>query len=567
MSADHGAITKTRQKGYVVGLDFGTASVRALMVGVADGEEVAVAEYTYPHGEGGVIGSGSDADLARQHPEDYVTGLRTVLAGVTAAAEARGVASEHVVGIGVDATSSTIVPLDDRLRPMCRHRSFCDSPSAMAWLWKDHTAHRESERITESAGVDRTIGDRLALLGGRSSAEWFWPKVWHAAEEDPTLFAATAIWLEVADWIPALLGGIEGPEKVVRNSSAAGHKAMFTRSMGGFPSVSTVTALSPALARVARGLPETVAPVGTVAACLGKDWARMTGLRPGTPISAGSIDAHAAGPGAHIRPGRMVKILGTSSCDLVVLPTDWEVTAIPGVAGVVRDSIIPGMWSVEAGQSAVGDMYDWVSRLTGRSQRELTEAATEISPGSTGLLMLDWVNGNRSILADQRLSAVAVGLTITTTPAQLYRAAIEATAFGARTIVEHIASYGIPIDEIVVTGGIAKKNPLVMQILADVLGMPMSTAATTQGSALGSAIAAAVAAGAAAGGWDTFEDAMEAMTHASPESFVPRVDSCAMYDTLYREYRLIHDRYGSASEQDDEGLIKRLLAMRDKRRR
>src|SRR3989454_2317877 len=452
---------------YSIGLDYGTNSVRTVIVNVSNGREVATAVWDYKQGEKGVLLS-RDPNLARQHPADYVTGTQASIKKAMAAArrDVRGFRPEQVIGIGVDTTGSTPLPVDAIGRPLAFDRRFAKNPAAMAWLWKDHTGVSEAAEITELAGKIRP--HFLAKCGGTYSSEWFFSKILHCLRTHPEVFEAAELWVECADWVPAMLTGTEAPEKLTIGICAAGHKAMYNEDWGGYPDAEFLSTLDPKLGQLRSRLRSCAQSIDKSAGGLTPEWARCTGLPAGIPVAVGAFDAHLGGVGSGIAPGRLVKIIGTSTCDMMVVPIADKVADIPGLCGIVNGSILPGYYGLEAGQSAVGDIFNWfVNYLQPLGKKfgtheALSAAAAKLAPGESGLLALDWNNGNRTVLVDQRLSGLLLGQTLYTTPAEIYRALIEATAFGALTIINRFEEYGVKVEQIVNCGGIAEKNPLVM---------------------------------------------------------------------------------------------------------
>lgn len=546
---------------YALGLDFGTNSARALLVDCADGREVADAVAVYAHGDQGVVLDPRVPDLARQHPLDYPDAIeRCVREALAAAASDPAFDPSRVVGIGVDTTGSTPMPVDAQCRPLATQDRFADDPAALAWLWKDHTAHAEAAEITALAAEQRPRF--LAYCGGVYSSEWYWAKLLRCARESPGVFEAAASWLEIADWIPALLAGIDDPSAVKRCRCAAGHKAMFHDDWGGYPDAGFLGALHPLLARHRAGLPERAHTIAEAAGALSPEWSDRLGLPAGIPIAVGAFDAHLGAVGSGIAPGVLVKIMGTSTCDILTVPLGTELPDIPGLCGIVPESVLPGHYGLEAGQSAVGDIFNWfVGRVRpeGHGHESLTAEAEAMRPGASGLLGLDWHNGNRCVLVDQRLTGLMLGQTLATTPAEMYRALVESTAFGARAIVERFEEHGVRVERVVACGGISAKNRMVMQAYADVLGRPMAISRSAQTCALGSAMAASVVAGA----HRDFDAAAKAMTGLRPEVFQPDAGASAVYDRLYALYRRLHDSFGGVSQQDLGGVMKELLAIRD----
>jgi L-ribulokinase len=557
---------------YSIGLDYGTNSVRTIIVNVANGREVATAVWNYAHGTQGVI-LARDPNLARQHPADYVTGAELTIkkALATAKRTVRGFKPEQVIGIGVDTTGSTPLPVDGQGQPLALNRRFAKNPAAMAWLWKDHTGVAEAAEITALARKIRP--QYLAKCGGIYSSEWFWSKILHCLRTTPDVFDAAHLWVECADWVPAMLTGTEAPDKLTVGVCAAGHKAMYNDDWGGYPDAEFLSQLDPKLGELRSRLRPKAHPIDRAVGGLTGEWAKRTGLPAGIPVAVGAFDAHLGGVASGIAPGTLVKIIGTSTCDMMVAPVGEKLADIPGLCGIVNGSVLPGYFGLEAGQSAVGDIFNWfvnyiqpLGKKAG-SHEALSAAAAKLAPGESGLLALDWNNGNRTILVDQRLTGLLVGQTLYTTPAEIYRALIEATAFGALTIINRFEEYGVKVEQIVNCGGIAEKNPLVMQIYADVTGRPIKISRSAQTCALGAAIAGAVVGGGQAGGYDNYADAQKAMTGLKPRIFKPDPKAHEVYRELYVLYRKLHDAFGT--EQGDKNLyavMKELLEIRNRAR-
>jgi L-ribulokinase len=557
---------------YTLGLDYGTNSVRALLVNTANGREVATAVWSYAQGTQGVILS-RDPNLARQHPSDYVKGAAVTikLALAKAGKNVRGFKPEQVIGIGVDTTGSTPLPVDQHGRPLALDRRFARNPAAMAWLWKDHTGVAEAAEITELARQIRP--EYLAKCGGTYSSEWFFSKILHCLRANPDVFDAAHLWVECADWVPAMLTGTEAPDRLTVGICAAGHKAMYHDNWGGYPDAEFLGRLDPKLGELRNRLRPKAYTIERSVGGLTEDWAERTGLRHGIPVAVGAFDAHLGGVGSGIAPGTLVKIIGTSTCDMMVVPTTDELADIPGLCGIVPGSILPGCYGLEAGQSAVGDIFNWFINyvrplgLQAGSHEALSAAAAKLAPGESGLLALDWNNGNRTILVDQRLTGLLVGQTLYTTPAEIYRALIEATAFGALTIINRFEEYGVKVAQVVNCGGIAEKNPLVMQIYADVTGRPIKISRSAQTCALGAAIAGAVVAGKLAGGYDDYAAAQKAMTGLKGRVFQPNSAAHSVYEQLYALYRKLHDAFGiPQSGVDLHPVMKELIEIRNKTR-
>ena len=461
----------------------------------------------------------------------------------------RGFKPDQIIGIGVDTTGSTPLPVDRHGHPLAFDRRFAKHPAAMAWLWKDHTGVAEAGEITALARKIRP--QYLAKCGGTYSSEWFFSKILHCLRTSPEVFDAAYLWVECADWVPAMLTGTEAPDELTVGVCAAGHKAMYNDAWGGYPDAEFLAQLDPKLGELRSRLRPKAHTIDRAVGGLTLEWAARTGLPAGMPVAVGAFDAHLGGVGSGIAPGTLVKIIGTSTCDMMVVPLGDKLADIPGLCGIVPGSILPGYYGLEAGQSAVGDIFNWfvnyiqpLGKKAG-SHEALSAAAAKLAPGESGLLALDWNNGNRTVLVDQRLTGLLLGQTLYTTPAEIYRALIEATAFGALTIINRFEEYGVKVEQIVNCGGIAEKNPLVMQIYADVTGRPIKISRSAQTCALGAAIAGAVVAGKAAGGYANYADAQKAMTGLKPRVFQPNPAAHAVYKELYSLYRKLHDAFGT----------------------
>jgi L-ribulokinase len=557
---------------YTIGLDYGTNSVRTVIVDAANGREVAAAVWNYANGTQGVILS-RDPNLARQHPADYVRGAEVSIGKALAAARqaVRGFKPDQVIGIGVDTTGSTPIPVDENGRPLAFQKRFARNPAAMAWLWKDHTGVAEAAETTELARKLRP--EYLAKCGGTYSSEWFFSKILRCLRTSPEVFQAARSWVECADWVPAMLTGTEGLDQLTPGVCAAGHKAMYNDDWGGYPDAEFLGQLDPKLGELRSRLRPKASAVDRAAGGLTAQWAQRTGLLAGIPVAVGAFDAHLGAVGSGIAPGTLVKIIGTSTCDMMVAPLEQNLPDIPGLCGIVKGSILPGFYGLEAGQSAVGDIFNWfvnylqpLGRKAG-SHEALSAAASKLAPGESGLLALDWNNGNRTILVDQRLTGLLVGQTLYTTPAEIYRALIESTAFGALTIINRFEEYGVKAGQIVNCGGIAEKNPLVMQIYADVTGRPIKISRSAQTCALGAAIAGAVVAGKPAGGYDSYPEAQAAMTGLKSRVFRPNPKAHEVYQALYKLYRALHDAFGTQQPQANlYRVMKELIEVRNRAR-
>ena len=553
---------------YSIGLDFGTNSARALIVNNTNGDEVGTAVFDYPTGDTGIVLDARDPNLARQHPADYLAGIEVTV--TQALEQARAIdpkVAERVVGIGVDTTGSTPLPIDAAGTPLALKDEFRDTPAAMAWLWKDHTGHAEAAAITTKAAETRP--QYLAKCGGTYSSEWWWSKILHCKTEAPDVFDAAYSWVEIADWIPANLSGTEAPDVLKRGICAAGHKAMFHASWGGYPDGDFLGSLDPDLVRVGKSLPGVAHTVDQTAGGLTEEWAAKLGLKPGIAVAVGAFDAHLGAVGSGIGPGALVKIIGTSTCDMMVAPEESELADVPGICGIVPGSILPGNYGLEAGQSAVGDIFNWFvnvvnpNGLGADGHEELTKEADALAPGASGLLALDWNNGNRTVLVDQRLTGLLLGQTLHTTPAEIYRALVEATAYGARVIIERFEEYGCKVDTVINCGGIAEKNPMVMQIYANITGRPMKISRSAQTCALGAAMAGAVCGNA----HPDFPAATAAMTGQKETVYQPQPEAVDVYNQLFALYKDLHDAFGTTEWNGNLGhVMKQLLEVRDRTR-
>jgi len=556
---------------YTIGLDYGTNSVRCLIVDVTNGNEVGSCVYEYETGEAGIILDPADHNLARQNPADYLKGIEvTVKAAIAKAKNAvKSFEPGQIIGIGIDTTGSTPIPVDKNGTPLNMLDEFKNNPNAHAWLWKDHTGHAEATEITALA--EKEHPEYLAKCGGTYSSEWFFSKILHCLRTDPKVFDAAYTWAEHADWLPAVLTGTQAPDKLKRCRCAAGHKAMFNDDWGGYPEEKFLSKLDPKLGKLRKTLSDQTYAVDQTAGNLTGEWAAKLGLPEGIPVAMGAFDAHLGAVGSGIAPGTLVKIIGTSTCDMLVSESSRKLADIPGICGIVDGSILPGYFGLEAGQSAVGDIFNWFVNYIQPGGKEagsheaLTENAAKLKPGQSGLLALDWNNGNRTVLVDQRLTGLLLGQTLHTRPEEIYRALIEATAFGALTIINRFEEYGVKVSQVINCGGIAEKNPLLMQIYADATGREMKISRSAQSCALGACIAGAVVAGKTSGGHDSFADAQAAMCGIKDVTYKPIAENAEVYKQLYVLYKKLHDAFGT---QDFSGklanVMKDLLSIKDK---
>lgn len=553
----------SKQK-YAIGVDFGTESGRALLVNVSNGEEIATAVHPYGNGVIDEYLPGTDIrlepDWALQDPNDYIEVFKQTIPAVLAKS---GVDPADVIGVGIDFTACTMLPTKADGTPLCFLPEWRSNPHAWIKLWKHHAAQDEANKLNEIANkLGYTFLERY---GGKISSEWFFPKAWQILDEAPDVYAAANRLIEAADWVIWQLTGVE-----TRNECTAGYKAMWSKSEG-FPPNEFFKALDPRLENIVdEKMSRELLPLGAKAGGLSAQAAAWTGLREGTAVAAANVDAHVAVPAATVvQPGRMVINLGTSNCHMVLGSEEREVA---GICGWLQDGIIPGFPGFEAGQSCVGDSFAWyvdqcvpaayleAAAAKGQNIHQYLETlAKQLKVGQSGLVALDWWNGNRSVLVDADLSGVILGLTLATKPEEIYRALIESTAFGTRTIIEAFENNGIPISEIVGTGGLPERNKLLMQIYSDVTGKRITRARSALGAALGSAMHGAVAAGKAAGGYDSITEAAEHMAHLHEESYEPIPENKAAYDRLYEEYKTLHDYFGRGAND----AMKRIKKLRE----
>ena len=546
---------------YTIGIDYGTESGRALLVRVSDGAELATAVHVY--GDGVLDRALPDGtrlpnDWALQNPDDYLGVLKQA---VPAVLKESGVSADEVIGVGIDFTSCTMLPTLKDGTPLCFLPELKSEPHAWIKLWKHHAAQPQADKINALAAERGEPW--LARYGGKYSSEWFFSKALQILEEAPEIYDRADRLIEAADWLVWQLTGVE-----TRNACTAGYKAIYQD--GSFPSRDYFAALHPDFAEVVdTKMSRDLVPLGAKAGGLSEAAARWTGLNPGTAVAVANVDAHVTLPATgHIEPGTFVMIMGTSTCDVLVGEALHEAE---GMCGVVAGGIIPGMYGYEAGQSGVGDIFAWFlnhsvppafhhqAETEGLSLHGLLEReAAKQRPGAHGLLALDWWNGNRSVLVDADLSGLLVGLTLATRAPDIYRALLESTAYSKRLIVEAFEGSGVPVTKIIAAGGLPAKNPLLMQIYADVLGRDIFVIGSEQGPALGSAMHAAVAAGA----YPDIGAAAQKMGRLSDVSYQPSPENVAVYGELYRDYCYLHDLFGRSTVKEPGGVMKRLRKLR-----
>jgi len=523
-----------------IGVDFGTESARAVLVDVADGRQLATAVHRYASGVIDRKLPGSDvalpSDWALQDPDDYLEALGATVRSVL---QQSGADPSEVIGIGIDFTACTMLPVTSEGTPLSRLADLSSEPHAWVKLWKHHAAQPEADLINDTAAA-RGEG-WLDRYGRRTSSEWFFAKALQILDEAPHVYARADRLIEAADWVVWQLTGVE-----TRNSCTAGYKALWSKREG-FPEQGFFAALAPAFADVVdEKMSRDISSPGERAGVVSAEAAVLTGLLSGTPVAVANVDAHVSVPAATVvSPGSLVAVMGTSTCHLALSATE---RVVPGFCGVVEDGVVPGLYGYEAGQAAVGDMFAWFTGLVSGSgepdpdlHASLERAAASLVPGESGLVALDWWNGNRSVLVDADLTGLLLGVTLSTTPEDIYRALLESTVFGTRVIIETLETAGIPVDDVVACGGLPFQNELLMQLTADITGRPVRVAESAQAPALGSAMFAAVAAGPELGGHASIVEAAAHMARLGATEYLPAPESLPVYDELFGVYHELHD--------------------------
>ena len=542
---------------YTIGVDYGTDSIRSILVDASSGKEVESSVFYYPRWEKGRYCSPAD-NMFRQHPLDYIEGLEYTVRELTEKCSPS--VAKNIAAISLDTTGSTPVAVNDKGVPLSLTRGFEENPDAMFVLWKDHTSVKEAEEINIKAknwgGIDYTMYE-----GGVYSSEWFWAKILHVLRKDKAVREAAYSWVEHCDWIPALLTGVESVDKIKRSRCAAGHKAMWHEKWGGLPSEEFLTAVDPLLSGLRERLYKDTYTIDLQAGKITTEWAGRLGLPENVTIGIGAFDAHLGAVGGEIKPYYLCKIVGTSTCDILTAPKE-EVgdKLVSGICGQVDGSVLPGLVGLEAGQSAFGDVYAWfrelllwpienilqqnkeldnntknilIREISDRLIPELSEKASKLPVDESGVLALDWLNGRRTPDANQALKGAISGLSLGSDAPRVFRALVEATAYGARAIVERFIEQGVRIDGIIALGGVAKKSGFVMQVLADVMNKPIMVASSEQACALGSAMAAAVAGGI----YTTFDQAKEKMGSGFEKEYRPDPANAQKYEKIYTRYK------------------------------
>lgn len=548
---------------YAIGVDYGTESGRAVLVSLDNGKEIADHITLYKHGVIDEKLPESDIELgyewALQHPQDY---LEVLQKSIPAILEESGVHPDNIVGLGIDFTACTMLPLDKTGEPLSNNPSLKDNPHSWVKLWKHHAAQDEANKL--NAIAEQRGEDFLRRYGGKISSEWMIAKIWQILNEAPEVYEKTDLFVEATDWVISKLTG-----NLVRNSCTAGYKSIWHK-QDGYPSKDFFRALDPRLENlIDTKLRGEVVTIGTKAGELTEEMAKLTGLKAGMAIAVGNVDAHVSVPAMGVaQPGKLVLTMGTSICALLLGDEEKEVE---GMCGVVEDGIIPGFFGYEAGQSAVGDIFAWyvdqaVPEYVERTAADegvnvhswLEKKASDYKPGETGLLALDWWNGNRSVLVDTDLSGMMLGMTLQTKPEEIYRALLESTAFGTRKIIDTFTNNGLEVNELYVCGGLPHKNKLLMQIYADVSNRVIKIADSFHTPALGAAMFGAVSAGAGNGGFDSIHEAAKKMARIKEQIIEPIPENVIIYEKLYQEYVLLHDYFGSG----ENDVMKRLRAIR-----
>lgn len=547
-----------KNKKYSVGVDYGTQSGRAVLVDIENGDVIAQAVKEYTHGvmdEKLPDGTSLEPDWALEHPYDYIEVLETTIPEII---KKSGVNTSDIIGIAIDFTACTMLPVNKEGVPLCLLDEYKSVPHAWLKLWKHHAAQEEANQLNKLA--EERGEDFLSRYGGKISSEWMFPKILQILKEAPEIYNATDRFMEATDWVTMQMTGVER-----RNSCTAGYKAIWHKQKG-YPSSEFFKALDPRMEHVIEEkMSGEIYSLGQKAGALTEEMAQKTGLMVGTAVGIANVDAHVSLPAVGItEPAKMLMIMGTSTCD-ILLGTEEKI--VPGMCGVVEDGVLPGFFGYEAGQSCVGDHFEWfvkncvpmeywkeAEKKSMNIHQYLTEKASTLKVGESGLLALDWWNGNRSCLVDVDLTGVILGMTLLTKPEEIYRALIEATAYGKNKIIKTFEESGVPIQELYACGGIVKKNPMMMQIYADVTNKEIFIGASDQTPALGAAMFGAVAAGADQGGYDSIFDAAETMGKVEEYTYKPIPENVERYKKLFDEFELLHDYFG----RGENDVMKRL---------
>lgn len=554
--------TEKKQSTYVIGVDYGSDSVRALLVNAENGEELAVSVFEYPRWKKGLYCNSAENQF-RQHPLDYIEGFEFTVKNVL---NQYPDVANYVKAISIDTTGSTPVAVNEQGTPLALTPEFAENPNAMFVLWKDHTAIKEADEINH---VSRSWGgtDLTKYSGGIYSSEWFWAKIMHIVREDAAIEKAAYSWVEHCDWLPAMLVGNLQPSSIKRSRCAAGHKALWHKEWGGYPSTSFLEKLDSKLVKYKDTLCDDTITAGESVGTLTEEWAKRLGLTTDVLVGGGAFDAHIGAVGGEIKPYYLSKVIGTSTCDMLIVPTEeTKDILVRGICGQVDGSIIPDMEGMEAGQSAFGDIYAWfknvimwpvtniltdstlvdeatkeklINEIASKTIAKLTQAAENIPVSESGIIALDWMNGRRTPDANQQLKGVISGLTLGSDAPRIFKALVEATAFGSKAIIDRFISEGVRVDGVIALGGVAKKSSFVMQVLADVLNMPIEVVKSEQTCALGAAMYASVISGVHS---DIFE-AQKCMGQGIEKIYEPIPDNVVKYQKLYEKYNQLGFQY------------------------
>ncbi len=548
-------------KKYSIGIDFGTKSGRAVLVDVENGNEVATSVLEYPNGvideylplEDETVELGTD--WALQDPNDY---MKVIYKTIPEVVKEAGIEPKDVIGLGIDFTACTMLPVDEKGEPLCNKEKFKNRPNAWVKLWKHHAAQSYANKLNDVA--NKRGEDFLKRYGGKISSEWLFPKIWQTLDEAPDIYEAADRFMEATDWVIMQLTGNEK-----RNISTTGYKAIWSKESG-YPDKDFFKELDPRLENaVEEKLSKDIYDLGKKAGNLKSSIAEEINLTADVAVAIANVDSFVSVPAVTVsESGKMVMVMGTSICHMVI---DKEEQFVPGMTGVIKDGILPGFYGYEAGQSAVGDIFEWyiAEGIPAYFKKEaedneknvyeyLEQKAAELSPGESGLLALDWWNGNRSVLVDADLTGMILGLHLNSKPGEIYRALIEATAFGTNKIIKTFEESGVAIDELYACGGLVQKNKTLMQIYADVTNKPIKVAASKQTPALGAAMHGAVAASSEKGGYDDINQASQKMAHLEDTIYKPNPENVKIYDKLYQEYDRLHDYFG----RGENDVMKRL---------
>ena len=552
---------------YTIGLDFGTNSCRCIIIDINNGKEISSYVHNYKFGKNGVITSKKNPLVARQHPKDYTD---SIIKGIKGSIQNAGKRfnKKKIIGIGIDTTGSSPMPIDSNGNPLVYSKEFSNNINSLVWLWKDHTSYLEAEKITEIAKKIRP--EYLQKCGEKYSSEWFWSKIWHLKKIDPILFKNIYSFVEICDYLPAYLSGNSHPSKIKRSACAAGHKAMFNYEWGGLPDKNFLKKLDPELAQLRDRLYDTVYNPEESAGNLSEYWSKKLGLNTGIKINIGGFDAHIGAIGAGIKTGKLVKIMGTSTCDIVIQSSKKIINSLPGICGIVENSVMSNHYGIEAGQSAVGDIFasfinNDVAESYGKNFKQkfknLEKLAEKILPGKHGLLALDWHNGNRTILVDTMLTGLILGKTLNTKPEEMFKALIEATAFGCLKIINQIEKYKIKINEIIAIGGLTKSS-LIMQVYADVTGRKIKTLKSNQVCAVGAGILASIPTNKT--NYNNLKYFQKKMSVKTKKIYKPKKLNNKIYSKLYALYSDIHDAFVTNSKPIIlHHVMKDLIRLRD----